>query len=219
MPIKFRNAWGSADSNLDQQRQDLFRVSINLPPALGANSAWNQKVEFAVSKFPFPARSREVVPIKYLNMTNFQIGADTPTDAIEMTVRYAFNQETATVLEKWHWMTSHPGSGGVALTSLIKANGTFWWLVPSLNGNTDPGGVSSPTSDGLTLGGAYQLEGIILKGLKPSDGDMETSNGLVNLSVSLQIDRYYPIKPEDLKIQTSGFNIEAGIASVSLPSS
>lgn len=222
MSILFRNVWGSANSNLDQQRGDLFRVALNLPPALGGVSKWDASIQFAVTKFPFPARDREMVPTKYLNQTNYQLGADIGLGTIAFPVRYAFNQDTAVILERWNWMTSHPGTGAVALTSQIKCNGYFYWLIPNLDTTAVPSSITEAASTNAMLdGGAYALEGVMLKGLKPSDADMESNNNLVTLELTLQIDRYYPINPLDLQIATtqngstqagdSAFNGAAGI--------
>lgn len=205
MAIKNKNIWGSAGSNLDQQRGDLFRIAINLPPALGGSSRWDSAIQFAVKSFPFPTREREMIPIKYLNQTNYQLGADTGSGTIEIPIRYAFNQDTAKILEQWHWMHSHPGTGGVALTSRIKANGYFYWLIPNLDPTKVPESVTEAASANLMIdGGAYALEGVMVKGLKPSDADMESSNNLVFLNLTLQIDRYYPINPSDLKKVVNG---------------
>lgn len=203
--IKFRNIWGAAGSDLDQQRGDLFRLAINLPAALGGSGKWNDAVQFAVQKFPFPQRSREMIPIKYLNQTNHQLGADTASGEIEIPIRYAFNRDTAKILEEWHWMHSHPGTGGVALTSKIKSNGYFYWLIPNLDVTKVPDSITEAASANTMVdGGAYAIEGILIKGFKPSEADMDSSSNLVFLNLTLQIDRYYPIKTSDLRIITSG---------------
>lgn len=203
MPLKFRNTWGSQGSNLDQQRGDLFRVVINLPTAVGGdtgsggNNTWNNAVEFAVSKFPFPARARTMVPLKYLNQTNMQLGADAEPGTVEMTVRYAFNQQTAALLEQWHWLTSHP-NGSVARTSGIKTEGKMYWLVPQQPPILASSAFDDSNDGAMKQGGAWVLEGILLSGYKPTDMDMESGNNLVNLLLTLSIDRYYPIQPSDL---------------------
>jgi len=194
MGLKFRNTWGSQGSNLDQQRGDLFRVVVNLPN-LGTgtgNNYWNENVEFAVSKFPFPTRSRQLVPVKYMNQTNMQLGADAETGTVEMTVRYAFTRQTAAVLERWHWLTSHP-NGSVARTSAIKTDGKMYWLAPSQALAT----TASAYDDADTAfapSASYVLEGILLVGYKPT----EAGNNLVNLMITLSIDRYYPLVPEGM---------------------
>jgi hypothetical protein len=194
MRMNFKNTFGSqinaGGTGLDLQRVDLFKVTLVLPTAIGLD--WTENVEFAIEKFPFPERSREMIPVKYMQRTNFQIGGDTPMPAIEIPVRYAFAQRTAEALEKWYWLVSNPRTGGVGLTSEVKAKGTYRWLVPNmqkqindLRGDATPG--ESTFKDGL----AYDLEGCLIKGLKPADGDM-TQSGYVNLMFSLQIDNYYP---------------------------
>lgn len=205
MALKFRNTWGSQGSNLDQQRGDLFRVVINLPnlgTAGTGNGLWNSAVEFAVSKFPFPTRARQLVPLKYLNQTNMQLGADAEPGTVEMTVRYAFTQQTAAVLERWHWLTSHP-NGSVARTSAIKTDGKMYWLAPNqaLSNNANAYDDSSDTA--FVPSAAYVLEGILIVGYKPTDADMESGNNLVNLMITLSIDRYYPLQPEDLQLSTN----------------
>lgn len=197
----FRNTFASQGSNLDLQRQDLFKFTINLPPALGLD--WTENVEFAVEKFPFPERSIEVIGIKYMQQTNFQIGGDTPTPAIEVQVRYPFGQLTAQALEQWMWLIRNPLTGGVGLTSAVKTNGVFTWLVP--NEPAQQGDISStPTTaqtamqPGLTL----TLEGCLPKGLKFSDADMTTS-GKVDASLSVQIDRWYPTNVQSMLASTA----------------
>jgi hypothetical protein len=133
-----------------------------------------------------------MIPVKYMQQTNFQIGGDTPMPAVEVPVRYAFAQRTAEALEKWHWLVANPVTGGVGLTSEVKSKGYMRHLVPNmqkqisdLNGDALPG--ETTLKDGLI----WVLEGCIIKGLKPVDADM-TQSSYVNLMFSLQIDRIYP---------------------------
>lgn len=191
--MQFRNVWGSQDSGYDQQRADLFKVQIHLPRALGGITGWSNDVEFAVFRFPFPDRKREVIPVKYLNMTNFQLGADTQSSPIEIPVRYAFNQQTAAILERWHQMTSNPRTGGVAQTSSIKCSGEFWWLVPNMPVQEQV--LQSETEAAMGVGLQYHLEGCLITGLKPSGADMTATGdaALVNLDFTLNVDRYYPV--------------------------
>src|SRR3954470_11734403 len=144
--MQFKNLWGSQDSGIDQQRADLFKVQIHLPRTLGGVTNWSNDVEFAVTKFPFPDRKRGVIPTKYLNQTNFQLGADEATGPIEIPVRYAFNQQTHQLLERWHWLTSNPRTGGVALTSAVKCRGEFWWLIPNMTEQQAVGQTPSDTA-------------------------------------------------------------------------
>lgn len=186
----FKNTFGSQNSRLDLQRQDLFKFTINLPPALKLD--WTENVEFAVEKFPFPERSVEMIGVKYMQQTNFLIGGDTPTPPIEIPVRYPFGQLTAQALEQWMWLVRNPLTGGSGLTSVVKTNGYFTWIVP--NEPAQQGDISStPTTSQNTMqaGLVYLLEGCLPKGLKYSDADMTTS-GKVDLQLSMQIDRYYP---------------------------
>jgi hypothetical protein len=186
----FKNTFGSQNSRLDLQRQDLFKFTINLPTAL--NLDWTENVEFAVEKFPFPERSIEVIGVKYMQQTNFLIGGDTPTPAIEVPVRYAFAQLTATALEKWFWLTRNPLTGGVGLTSVVKTNGYFTWIVPNQTAQqADIRGTPTTSQNTMQAGLVYSLEGCLLKGFKFSDADMTTS-GKVDCQLSIQIDRYYP---------------------------
>lgn len=202
IPIPTKNMWGAARSNVDQQRSDLFVVSLNFPPALGVGSAnvWDAECAFAVEQFPFPDRDREMIGVKYLNQTNFQIGADTAPGPIAIMVRHAFNRRTAELLEQWHWLTSNPQTGGVALTSAVKADGHFYWLVPDMARQFNVRDVSATPA--LARGSAYYLEGCLVKNLKPSDANM-AQTGLVTLTFSLQIDRYYPLDPTQLTINTT----------------
>jgi hypothetical protein len=200
----FKNTWGSKASQggLDQQRSDLFYCDINIPASL--NESWASSVSWAVEKVTFPARSREAVAVKYLNQTNYQIGADTGSDGLNMTIRYAFNQDTAKALEKWHWLISNPQTGSVALTSYVKTDGNIYWLVPDMSSiasgiNSD----SLSSSNVYKLGGHYRLEGCWIKEFKPSDADMTTGTGLVTYDLQMQIDRYYPLKPSDMKISVN----------------
>jgi hypothetical protein len=191
--MQYKNLWGSKDSGYDQQRADLFKVQIHLPRTLGGITNWSNDVEFAVTKFPFPDRKREVLPIKYLNMTNFQLGADTATGPIEIPVRYAFNQATALVLERWHQLTSNPRTGGVSQTTLIKANGEFWWLIP--NQPEMDKIAQQETEAAMRPGLKYVLEGCLITGLKPSQADMTATGdaALTMLDFTLNVDRYYPV--------------------------
>ena len=186
----FKNTFGSQNSRLDLQRQDLFKFTINLPAALGLD--WTENVEFAVEKFPFPERSIEVIGVKYMQQTNFLIGGDTPTPAIEVPIRYAFGQLTAQALEKWMWLIRNPLTGGVGLTSVVKTNGYFTWIVPNqVAQQADIRGTPTSSQNTMQAGLIYSLEGCLPKGFKFSDADMTTS-GKVDCQLSLQIDRYYP---------------------------
>ncbi len=190
--MNFNNTFGSQNSDLDLQRVDLWKVTLELPAALGGSSTWSENIEFALEKFPFPERSREMIQIKYMQQTNYLIGGDTPTPAIEIPVRYAFAQSTAQLLEDWFWLVSNPLTGGVGLTSQIKSSGIMRWQVPNmpqLIADMNSGAQSSQNTmqDGLV----YFLEGCLIKGLRFTDADM-TQSGAVNLLFNLQIDRYYP---------------------------
>ena len=203
IPIPTKNLWGAARSNIDSQRKDLFAVSLQYPPALGAGSAnvWDSECAFAVETFPFPPRDRNMLPTKYLNQTNFQIVEDVASGAIEIKVRYAFNRRTAELLEQWNWLISNPQTGGVALTSAVKSDGYFYWLVPDMARAFNPQDVSGTPA--LAVGGAYFLEGCVPKGLHPGEAADMTQSGLVTLTFSLQIDRYYPVNPAALTVNTA----------------
>lgn len=189
--MRNKNQWAAAGLGVDPQRSDLFKVTLQLPPALGGASRWTDDIEFAIEKFPFPNRLREVIPIKYLNQTNYAIGADTQTESIEVPVRYAFNQPTVQLLERWNYLTSNPETGGVALASQVKCNGRFRWLVPNMAVQKLIE-TASPTEDTMVDGLVYRLEGCMIRGFKFSDADMTSSNGIVTVQFNLQIDRYYP---------------------------
>lgn len=208
MQVKFKNVWGSAGSNLDQQRSDLFAVTLRFPSILnvggdvvgGGSNLWDSECSFAVSQFPFPDRIRETIPIKYLQQVNHTIGADAPSGPIDIQVRYAFNRRTAELLERWHWLTSNPITGGVALTSAIKSSGVFHWLVPNMDKQAN---VEDTTeADVMWRMQPYFLEGVIVRNFKPAEtANMETA-GVVNLTFSISIDRYYPRQPSDLTFQS-----------------
>lgn len=189
--VNNKNQWGAAGAGIDAQRSDLFKVTLNLPPAIGGTTVWSDHVEFAVEKFPFPDRQREMIPIKYLQQTNFQIGADAAPGPIDIPVRYAFNQPTAQILEKWNYLTSNPQTGAVGLTSRVKANGKFRWQVPNVSAQQLLES-SAPSENTMIDGLVYILEGCLVKGLKFSDADMTSSNSIVTIQFQLQIDRYYP---------------------------
>ena len=190
--MNFRNTFGSAASanGIDLQRVDLWKVTLTLPAVL--NLDWKENVEFALEKFPFPERTREMIGIKYMQQTNFVIGGDTPTPAVEIPIRYAFEQRTAEALEKWNYLCANPQTGGVGLTSACKSKGFMQWLVPNMQKQIqDIRGNAIANENTMDPGLTYVLEGCIIKGLKYTDADMTQSNH-VNLLFSLQIDRYYP---------------------------
>jgi hypothetical protein len=205
--MAYKNTWGSAaplGQGIDQARSDLFLVNIT-PPAILPSLSWDEEIAFAITKFPFPAREREMIAIKYMQQTNYQIGADTAMGGIEIPVRYAFNQLTAQRLEEWHWATSNP-NGAVALTSAIKTNGMFYWLAPNTAAalSFDMTNPLVAATDAFNPVCQYVLEGILLKGLKPSPADMEARDGLVTYDLTLQIDRYYPLRTSDLVATITG---------------
>ena len=189
----YKNTFGSqhlANDALDLQRADLFKFRINLPRVLGMD--WEEHVEFAVEKFPFPARDRESIAVKYLQQVNHIPGGDVATGSVDVTVRYPFARKTALALEKWHWMVANPRTGGIGLASEVKTQGWFRWLQPA----SQAGGLNLNQGEGLTTldgnGMEYMLEGCWIKALKPSDADMTSGNTLVTLQMTLQIDRYFP---------------------------
>jgi hypothetical protein len=199
-----KNTWGSAatqgGTGIDQQRADLFRISLTLPPSLGGNGVWDEQVQFAVESFPFPEMKVQTFDTKYLNQTNHQIGGDSASSEIAIPVRYAFSQQSAQVLYKWMYLISNPVTGGTGLTSAVKCNGEFRWLVPDMakqiaNANSLGG---TDASDTLKTGLIYKLEGCFITGLKPTDADMKSANTAVNLGFTLMVDRYYPIGPSGL---------------------
>lgn len=196
--LKFKNTFGSQNSKLDVQRVDLFKVTLELPTAIGL--PWDEHVEFAIEKFPFPDRKKEVVPIKYMQQTNNLIGGDTATPSVEIPVRYAFAQRTAEALEKWFYLIANPLTGGVGLTSEVKCKGYLRWQIPNMAKQiADIRGQPRPGEDTMMDGAVYVLEGCWIQGLKFVDGDMTTS-GYVNMMFSLQIDRWYPDQIDRLQV-------------------
>jgi hypothetical protein len=191
--LQNKNEWGAAGSNLDPQRADLFKVKMELPDALVLNGfgTWYNDVEFAIETWPFPERDNETIPMKYMNQVNHILGANAPTAKVVIQVRYAFNQPTAQLLERWNYLTSNPRTGGGGMTSQVKGRGEFMWLYPNMEVQKNVES-TSPSDDTLVPGLIYVLEGCMVSGLKPTDGDMKTGNVLVNLAFSLTIDRYYP---------------------------
>lgn len=198
--MNFKNTFGAISSanGIDLQRNDLWKCEISLPAVLGID--WRENVQFLLEKFPFPARERDMIEVKYMQQTNFVIGRDAPTPAIEIPVRYAFGVRVAEALEKWYWLVSNPMTGGVGLTTQVKAKGWLRWVVPNMQrqvqdirGNVQPG--ENTMDDGLV----YVLEGCCIKGLKFTDADMTTSAN-VNLLFTLQIDRYYPESVNDMVV-------------------
>lgn len=201
--MNFKNTFGAstAAQGVDLQRVDLWKVTLTFPTGVGIK--WTDEVEFALEKFPFPERSREMIEVKYMQQTNFLIGKDMPTPAIEIPVRYAFQALTAEALEKWYYLVSNPQTGGVGLTSSLKAKGLMRWMVPDMTRQRQDlarGAISTQQTlgDGLT----YALEGCIIKGLRFTDADM-TQSGYVNLLFGLQIDRYYPVDVNSMNVNVT----------------
>lgn len=191
MRIKSKNEWGAAGSNVDPQRTDLFKVKLELPEAIGGVGAWQNDIEFAVRKWPFPERKREVMQLKYLNQTNNLLGADVPLSPIDVEVAYAFNQATAQLLERWSTLTSNPRTGGVAQTSKVKSKGYFYWLIPDMEVQSDVERTDT-TDEPLKVGLVYVLEGCMITGLTPMGGDHTQTNQPVLYTFNLTVDRYYP---------------------------
>lgn len=205
--LEFRNRFGTQASRLDPQRPDLFKLTIIMPEALQrvSNLTWQDVVEFAVERFPFPERSRDFTAIKYMQQTNWLIGGDTQMGPIDVPIRYVFAEQTAELLEKWFWMVSNPRTGGIGLTTQCKGKGYMRWIVPDMNAqlqdlrqNVPLGSrVISTTNEGLT----YELEGCLIKGLKYSDANM-TESGYVTLQFNLSVDRYYPVDINNMQVLT-----------------
>lgn len=195
----FKNTFGASTDaeGIDLQRVDLWKVSLTFPAGVGIK--WTDEVEFALEKFPFPERAREMIEVKYMQQTNYLIGKDMPTPAIEIPVRYAFQALTAEALEKWYYLVSNPQTGGVGLTSSLKAKGKMTWYVPDMDRQRQDIVRNPPVTNSLQPGLAYALEGCIIKGLRFTDADM-TQSGYVNLLFGLQIDRYYPLDVSNMKV-------------------
>lgn len=198
--LKFKNTFGSQNSKLDLQRVDLFKITLELPTALGL--PWDEHVEFAVEKFPFPDRQVDTIPIKFMQQTNHLIGGDAAATPSEIPVRYAFAQRTAETLEKWFRLITNQITGGVGLTSEVKCKGFLRWQIPNMRKQiADIRGQPRPGEDTMMDGAIYVLEGCFIKGLKFADADMTTSN-YVTLSFSLSVDRWYPENIDRLQIVT-----------------
>jgi len=195
--MKFKNLWGAAQGGVDPQRPDLFRVTLVLPPPLTVG-LWDEHCQFAIEKWPFPDRAAESVPIKYMQQVNKLIGGDVVTPPIDVTVRYAFTARTLEILERWFILTRNYKTGAVALTTQIKSNGYFEWLIPNRSG-TPLDQVAEDES--MEAGATYFLEGVWIKNFKPSDADMNIANGYVTATFTLEIDRYYPMNPSNLYVQ------------------
>lgn len=195
--LKFSNAWGSEGSNLDQQRADLFRVTLNVP--VGGNNSWSNDVEFAIEDYPFHDDKVNVFQTKYLQQINQQISGDAEAGSISVKVRYAFSQPTAQLLYNWFYIIRNPLTGGVAITSTVKCSGLFQWLVPDMNVVGNP---TNLTGDVLRPGLEYVLEGCLITSLKP-DGASMTRNDGVALNFDLHIDRYYPKTLTNMVVNTA----------------
>ena len=192
MKVGFKNTFGAQTSatSLDLQRSDLWKVNISLPAVLGYS--WQSDIQFLLEKFPFPNREREMIPVKYMQQTNWLIGKDAETGAIEIPVRYAFSTQAVQALEQWYYLVSNPQTGGVGLTSQVKARGWMSWLTPNMQRMvSDLQGAAAPYESTMDRGLTYVLEGCIIKGLKFTDAD-HTQSGYVNAMFTLQMDRYYP---------------------------
>jgi hypothetical protein len=189
--INYANTFGSQGSRLDLQRNDLWKVYISLPPAVNIN--WENEVQFAVEKFPFPAREKEHIPVKYLQQVNKQVGGDVDMGTTELTIRYPFAAKTAEALEKWFWLIANPVTGGVGLTSEVKSKGYFQYLVPNMARQAaDLQNNAQSSADTLKPGLRWVLEGVWPKAFKMTDADMATGNAVANCMVTFAIDRYYP---------------------------
>lgn len=191
--VKFKNVWGSQNSNIDQQRADLFRVVIQLPDVLGGASAWSNFVEFGLTRFPFPEQRRERIGVKYLNQTNFMLGPEEPVGEIAIPVRYAFNQGMHQLLSRWSYLTSNPRTGGQAQTSKVKSLGEFQWLIPNMAAAESL--AEREDENAYSVAQRYVLEGCMIMQLRPTEASMTATGeaALVMLEFNLSVDRYYPV--------------------------
>jgi hypothetical protein len=204
MLIPTKNMW-AAPGGIEAARTDLFAVLITLPPALGGDAAWQQDVQFAIEKFPFPDRARESIPIKYMQQTNYFPGADSTVNPIDFTVRWNFNRNTVKILETWYQAFSNPHTGAVGRATELKCNGRFFWLIPASGATLDAAGTpDNPTSNPYIAKETYWLEGCWPTNFKPSDADMTTGNTIVTCNLSMQIDRYYPKTIDNLTFEVVG---------------
>jgi hypothetical protein len=207
MPVlQYTNNWGAQNSQLDPLRPDLFRVQLQIPQQVlgGGSGLWDSEVSFAIKSFPFPAREREMIPIKWLQQTNYVIGADVGLQPVELNVRWAFNRRTVEILERWYQLTANAQNGGVAITSLIKTNGFLYFLIPSMNAVADP---TDTANDAFVDGPRWYLEGVLIKGLKVAENlDMGVGNEIVTVNFSIQMDRMYPLDPSDLSFLPGATN-------------
>ena len=130
---------------------------------------------------------------------NHILGANTPTEPIDVVCRYAYNQGTIQLLERWWAFTCNARTGGVAATSAVKALGHFFWQIPNMAIQQQVEN-TSPSEDTLVPGAQYTLEGVMITGLIPSGADMKIGNDIVRYTVKLHIDRYYPTSISNLII-------------------
>jgi hypothetical protein len=198
--IQYQNSWGAQNSQLDPLRPDLFRIQLQIPPQVlgGGAGLWDSEVSFGIKSFPFPDREREMIPVKWLQQTNYVLGADVGLTPTALNVRWAFNRRTVEILERWHQLTSNSQNGGVAITSQVKTNGFLYFLLPNMSAVADP---TDTTNDAFTDGPRYYLEGVLIKGLKPAQNlDMTVGNEIMTVDMNIQLDRYYPLDPSDLTV-------------------
>jgi hypothetical protein len=160
-------------------------------------------VEFAVTRFPFPDRKRERIPVKYLNQTNYMLGAEQGIDELTIPVRYAFSHPTHQLLERWNYLTSNPRTGGSMLTSKAKSKGEFWWLIPNVPGQEQL--LEREDEDAYIIAQRYHCEGCMITGLRPTEANVTATGDaqLVMLEFTLSMDRYYPVSLNNMVFTTA----------------
>ena len=175
MPLDTLNAdhIGQVGGGFEPQRQNNILLYVT---GLAGNE--NDVITLSFTSGPLPKANIGIIEVRYLNQIRKFAG--TPTfDDLPMVFNDYVDQETATVIANWFYLSHNPVSGKTDLAANYKRNGRMVKYGP--NGEFDR---------------EWEIQGMWVSNFDPGDADMEGEDR-VRITASLTIDKAIYV-PSDL---------------------
>lgn len=167
MPIDTLNAdhIGQAGGGFEPQRTNNGLLYI-----AGLDGNENDLLTLSIASFPIPKSNIGIVEKRFQNQIRKFAG--TPTyDDLSVVFNDYTDQNTATILARWHYLVHDPLSGKTGFASQYKKNGRVVLYAP----------------DG-SIEREYEVQGMWPSGFDPGDVDHEGED-TVRITMTLTIDR------------------------------
>jgi len=167
MPLDTLNAdhIGQVGGGFEPQRQNNVLLYVT-----GLEGNENDVITLSFTSGPLPKSNIGIIEVRYLNQIRKFAG--TPTyDDLPVVFNDYVDQETATVLAKWNYLSHNPLSGKTALASEYKKNGRMVKYGP--NGEFDR---------------EWEIQGMWISNFDPGDADHEGEDR-VRITCSITIDK------------------------------